>query len=104
MKYYKFTVVFTPEKSKGFAGYYNVSVPALPGCLTYGESLEEARFMAKDAISSHLESLLGDGKEIPFDKKLEIAGKDVVVEEVLVAIDYQVKVDEFPHEFQTAFV
>lgn len=103
MKFHKFTIVLTPEKSKGFAGYYNVSVPALPGCLTYGESLEEARFMAKDAISAYLESLLEDGEEVPSDKKPKRVAKNAVVEEVLVAIDYQVKVDEFPHEFQTAF-
>ena len=31
-------------------GGYTVTVPSLPGCVTYGESIEEATEMAKEAI------------------------------------------------------
>jgi antitoxin HicB len=46
-------------------GGYTVIVPALPGCITYGETLDEALFMAKDAITLYLESLSEHGDPIP---------------------------------------
>jgi antitoxin HicB len=46
-------------------GGYQVIVPALPGIVTYGRTLEEAREMARDAIECHLRGLLEDGEEIP---------------------------------------
>lgn len=60
-KYYDFTVIFFPAKEGGFT----VSVPALPGCFTEGETLEEAQSMAKDAIKGYMESLKIDGMSIP---------------------------------------
>src|SRR5437773_717385 len=48
-------------------GGYQVIVPALPGIVTYGRSLEEARDMAQDAIRCHIRALLKDGEEIPED-------------------------------------
>ena len=36
---------------------YTVEFPDLPGCLTYGETLEEAQDMAKDAFTGYLESI-----------------------------------------------
>ncbi len=44
-----------------------MTVPVLPGCVTQGETLEEARAMAKDAIRGYLESLQKDGEEIPVE-------------------------------------
>ncbi len=37
-------------------------MPALPGCVTEGDPLDEAREMAKDAIRCYLESLDKDRK------------------------------------------
>jgi predicted RNase H-like HicB family nuclease len=48
-------------------GGYQVIVPALPGIVTYGRTLEEAREMAEDAIRCHIRGLLKDGEEIPQD-------------------------------------
>jgi antitoxin HicB len=48
-------------------GGYQVIVPALPGIVTYGRTLQEARDMARDAIVCHLRGLLKDGEEIPED-------------------------------------
>ena len=45
-------------------------VPALPGCVTYGKTVEEAIEMAKDAIRGYVESLVEDGEEIPVDEEL----------------------------------
>ena len=40
-------------------------VPALPGCITQGETIDEAIEMAKDAIRLHIEALVADGQPIP---------------------------------------
>jgi predicted RNase H-like HicB family nuclease len=47
------------------AGGYVAFVPALPGCHTQGESLEEAERNVKEAIALYLESLLAHGESIP---------------------------------------
>jgi antitoxin HicB len=48
-------------------GGYTVIVPILPGCVTYGETIEEAKKMAKDAISLYIESLTAHNEEIPIE-------------------------------------
>jgi antitoxin HicB len=48
-------------------GGYQVIVPALPGIVTYGRNLAEAREMARDAIACHIRGLLKDHEEIPED-------------------------------------
>lgn len=50
---YQYEVVFDPNG----AGY-TVTVPKLPGLVTEGDNLKEAREMAKDAIRCYIESLL----------------------------------------------
>ena len=42
-----------------------MTCPALPGLVTYGASLEEARAMAADAIRGYIECLREDGEPIP---------------------------------------
>lgn len=44
-----------------------VSVPVLPGCITYGEGLDEAMAMAKEAIELYIEDLKDRGEKIPDD-------------------------------------
>jgi len=46
-------------------GGYTVTVPALPGCVTYGESVDEAISMAKEAIELYIESLVAHNEPIP---------------------------------------
>jgi len=48
-------------------GSYTVIVPALPGCLTYGETIPEALRMAEEAIGCHVESLILQGERVPED-------------------------------------
>ena len=43
------------------------SVPALPGCITYGEDVDEAIAMAKEAIELYIEELQERGETIPDD-------------------------------------
>ena len=49
-------------------GGYTVLVPALPGCITFGETIEEAIKMAKEAIELYLESMIGNGEDIPTEE------------------------------------
>jgi antitoxin HicB len=58
---YTYTVLLQPEPEGG----YTVTCPALPGLVTYGASLEEARAMAADAIRGYIECLREDGEPIP---------------------------------------
>jgi predicted RNase H-like HicB family nuclease len=60
-KSHEFEVVLQPESEGGFS----VSVPALPGCHTQGETREEALVMAKDAIEGYLEVLADEGRPLP---------------------------------------
>lgn len=46
-------------------GGYTVFVPVLPGCITYGENIDEAIAMAKEAIELYIEELTEWGEMIP---------------------------------------
>ncbi len=48
-------------------GGYTVTVPALPGCITEGDTFEEAKEMAADAIKLYVQCLIEDGEEVPVD-------------------------------------
>jgi antitoxin HicB len=50
-------------------GGYTVIVPSLPGCVTYGETVQEAIAMAREAIELYLESLAANGEEIPTEER-----------------------------------
>ena len=56
-----FTVVLTPDPDDGG---FTVTVPALLGVFTQGDTYEEALAMARDAIQCHMEGLIGTGIEI----------------------------------------
>jgi antitoxin HicB len=58
---HRYTIVLDPDED----GVYTVTVPALPGVVTQGATLEEAVSMARDAIQLHLEGLAHDGLPIP---------------------------------------
>lgn len=65
MTRYRFSVVLEPDGEE--PERYNVRVPALPGCLIYGESLEDALANAREAIAGYVESLEAEGKAGPGD-------------------------------------
>ncbi|MBK6962570.1 MAG: type II toxin-antitoxin system HicB family antitoxin [Bacteroidales bacterium] len=48
-------------------GGFTVTVPALPGCITYGTDLNEAKSMAREAIELYIEELKERGEPIPDD-------------------------------------
>lgn len=68
----KFTVVVTkdPEDTG-----YNVTVPALPGCHTFGETIDEAYENALEAIAAYVDSLEREGDPIP----MEVASREVTL-------------------------
>lgn len=47
---------------------YTVLVPSLPGCITYGDTIEEVIDMAKEAIELYIENLKEHGDEIPTEE------------------------------------
>ena len=59
---YTYAVVFEPAEK---AGGSTATCPALPGLVTEGDTLEEARAMAADAVRCYLESLRKDGLPLP---------------------------------------
>ena len=50
-------------------GGFTVVVPSLPGCVTFGDTVEEAINMAKEAIELYIESLREHNEEIPTEKE-----------------------------------
>ncbi|MBZ4662818.1 MAG: hypothetical protein JG776_500 [Caloramator sp.] len=58
---YIFSAIFEPGENGG----YFVSFPDLPGCITEGSTLEEAIYMAKDALELHLYGMEEDNEQIP---------------------------------------
>lgn len=61
-------------------GGYTVTVPALPGCITEGDTLEEATENAREAIEGYLEALKKQNKPLP------VRDVQVLVREVEVVI------------------
>jgi len=66
MKKLSYRILLRPEREGG----YTVLVPSLPGCITYGKTVEEAKKMAKDAIRAYLESLKKHHEHIPDDSEI----------------------------------
>jgi predicted RNase H-like HicB family nuclease len=60
---HRYTVFFEPAEEGGLV----VTCPALPGLVTEGDTFEDARTMAADAIRGYLESLVKDGMPLPPD-------------------------------------
>lgn len=63
-KILNYTAVFRREPEGG----YTVFVPLLPGCVSYGKDLEEAKKMINEAIGLYLESLSDHKEEIPTEE------------------------------------
>lgn len=55
---------------------YGVSFPDLPGVATAGSTLDEARAMAVEALTLHLEGMVEDGEDIPAPSSMEEIMKD----------------------------
>lgn len=64
MKVLNYRVLLRKEPEGG----YTVIVPSLPGCITYGETIEEAIEMSEEAIELYIESLKEHQEEIPTEE------------------------------------
>lgn len=61
----QYNVIFTAEPEGGFTAL----VPSLPGCITYGKDLSEAKAMILDAITGYIASLKKHDEPIPTDEE-----------------------------------
>ncbi len=50
-------------------GAYTAFVPSLPGCITWGDSVEQALEMAKEAIEGYIAVLQEEGEPVPDDNE-----------------------------------
>jgi antitoxin HicB len=57
-----YTVVLDPDADEGG---YTVTVPALPGVVTQGDTVEQCIARAQEAIALHLAAMAADGEPIP---------------------------------------
>lgn len=60
----KYTAVFEPASEGGYVVY----VPSLPGCVTQGETFEEAQMMVRDAIDGYIAVLKADEEAVPIER------------------------------------
>jgi antitoxin HicB len=63
----EFEVALTREDD----GTYSVTVPALPGCASQGETRVEALAMIREAIALYIESLMAHGDSVPRPVEIE---------------------------------
>lgn len=75
-----YTVLFEPAVEGG----YTVTVPMLPGVITEGDTLEEARVRAKEAIRGYLKVLRKHGQPIPVERRDAL--KQPITERVAVTV------------------
>lgn len=61
-----FTVIIRPDEDGGFVA----TVPALVGCYTQGDTLDETRANVLEAIRGYLKVLRDSGEPIPDDSKI----------------------------------
>lgn len=66
MRQLTYRVLLSPEPEGG----YTASVPTLPGCITYGETVDEAILMAKEAIELYIESLVAHNEPVPDESNM----------------------------------
>ena len=73
---------------------FGVSFPDFPGCVTAGRTLEDARRMAVEALSLHIEGMMEDGDAIPQPSTLDSLADDPAMKgavAVLVGVDVSEK-------------
>ncbi len=64
MSHNTYRVLLNKEPEGGFT----VVVPSLPGCVTYGETMDEAIVNVREAIELYIESLVAHGEPIPTEE------------------------------------
>ena len=59
---HQYTAVFEPDEERGG---YTVTIPSLPGCISEGDTFEEALHNIQEAASLYLEVMGKHKEEIP---------------------------------------
>lgn len=70
-KMYYYFAQFSPDEENPET--YSVHFPDFPGCITCGDSLEEAMTMAMEALTGYIESEIEDGVDLPAPSDYETA-------------------------------
>ncbi len=50
---------------------FGVSFPDFPGCITAGKNIDEAKDMAQEALTLHIQGMIEDGEQLPVSSQLE---------------------------------
>lgn len=69
----QFSTIFREEPEGG----YTAMVPSLPGCISYGKTLEEAKVMIEDAIFGYIASLKKHKEPIPTENNVLVGVTEV---------------------------
>ena len=72
---YQFEVIFTPQEEGGFTA----EVPDLPGCISEGDTLDEAEKNIREAIELYLETLEERGIPLPSREPVKILKMNITV-------------------------
>ena len=64
-KTYNLRIMLRKEPEGGYTAF----VPSLPGCVTYGDTIDEAREMVKEAVELYIESLIAHKEPVPSDEE-----------------------------------
>lgn len=75
MRTTKYSVIFKKEIEGGFTAI----VPSLPGCVSYGKTMEEAQAMIIDAIGGYVKSLEKHHESVPRDESLFLTVMDLPI-------------------------
>lgn len=67
----QYTIIIQAAEEGGYIAF----APSLPGCMTQGETLDEAKENITDAIGAYLEVLREDGDKIPRETKSPLSFK-----------------------------
>lgn len=70
----RFTVILTPDHEDGG---YTAECPAIPGCVSEGETMEQAISNIREAIEGCLESLAARHEPLPVEGEIVVANVDV---------------------------
>ncbi|MCK4386903.1 MAG: type II toxin-antitoxin system HicB family antitoxin [Candidatus Pacebacteria bacterium] len=81
-KIFEYPVIFEPA----IEGGYNVSFPSFPGCVTFGDTFEEAKKYAREVLELWLEEMVSQGKKIP------IFNSRPIIDDVSAAIPSKAKI------------
>lgn len=68
-------IIFRAEPEGGFT----VLVPSLPGCITYGRNIQEAKKMAEEAIILYLEDMVEKGEKLPKNEQTYLSNIEITL-------------------------